>query len=160
MDQNILQKNKSFIPQDVVNFFTSFIGIKLVNFLMQDGKRFLAEKIVLQLFFHLRQKRKDPFLIIAQGVNNIMPVLELRPVKMRGIVFKIPTPVTRERSILLALKWLILAAKERKNSDHFVENLALEFIEAAAFEGVAFKKQRSLYEAVINNKTFTNYRWF
>ncbi len=160
MDQKILQANKVLIHQDVILFFTSFIGKKLVNFLMRDGKRFLAEKIVLQLISNLRQKRKDPFLIIAQGVSNIMPVLELRPVKMRGIVFKIPTPVTRERSILLGLKWLILAAKERKNAYHFVESLALEFIEAAAFDGVAFKKQRNLYESVINNKTFTNYRWF
>lgn len=160
MDQKILQANKVIIHQEVILFFTSFIGKKLVNFLMRDGKRFLAEKIVLQLISNLRQKRKDPFIIIAQGVSNIMPVLELRPVKMRGIVFKIPTPVTRERSILLALKWLVAAAKERKNAYLFVDNLALEFIEAAAFEGVAFKKQRSLYESVINNKTFTNYRWF
>lgn len=160
MDQNILQKNNSSVQQNVVTFFTSFIGIKLVNFLMRDGKRFVAEKIVLQLFLHLRQKRKDPFVIISQGINNIMPVLELRPVKMRGIVFKIPTPVTRERSILLALKWLIFAAKDRKNSNRFVENLAFEFIDAAMCEGVAFKKQRSLYEAVVHNKTFINYRWF
>lgn len=160
MDQNILQKNKTLISFDALNFFTSFIGIKLVNFLMRDGKRFLAEKIVLQLFFHLRQKRKDPFEVLAQGITNIMPVLELRPVKMRGIIFKIPTPVTRERSILIALKWLIIAARERKNADSFVENLAFEFMDAAMCEGVAFKKQRNLYEAVINNKTFTNYRWF
>ncbi len=154
MDPNLLQKNK------ILNFFTSFIGIKLVNFLMKDGKRFLAEKIVLQLFFLIRQKQKDPFEILTLGIANVMPVLELRPVKMRGIVFKIPTPVTRERSIALALKWIILAAKDRQNSDTFYENLAFEFMDAAVQEGAAFKKQRQLYEAVINNKTFTNYRWF
>lgn len=160
MDQNILQKNKTLISFDSLKFFASFIGMKLVNFLMRDGKRFLAEKIVLQLFFHLRQKQKDPFEVLAQGITNVMPVIELRPVKMRGIVFKIPTPVTRERSILIALKWLIISAKSRKTSDSFGENLALEFLDAAMREGVAFKKQRHLYEAVISNKTFTNYRWF
>lgn len=133
---------------------------KLINKVMIDGKKSIAEKIVYGAFDIIREKTKrDPLEVFYQALNNVMPLVEVRPRRVGGANYQVPIEVRPERSKSLGLRWLVQYARERQGRS-MIEKLAQEIIDAANGTGGAVKKREDTHRMAEANKAFAHYRWF
>ncbi|SFQ48258.1 30S ribosomal protein S7 [Caldicoprobacter faecalis] len=139
--------------------YGSKLVTKLINKVMRDGKKSLAQRICYGAFELIRQKTgRDPMEVFEQALNNVMPVLEVRPRRVGGATYQVPVEVNPERRQALGLRWLVDYARER-NERTMVERLAAEIIDAANNTGGAVKKKEDTHRMAEANKAFAHYRW-
>ncbi|MFO7296311.1 MAG: 30S ribosomal protein S7 [Clostridia bacterium] len=139
--------------------YGSKLVTKLINKVMRDGKKSLAQRICYGAFDLIREKTgKDPMEVFEQALNNVMPVLEVRPRRVGGATYQVPVEVNPDRRQTLGLRWLVQYARER-NERTMVERLAAEIIDAANNTGGAVKKKEDTHRIAEANKAFAHYRW-
>jgi small subunit ribosomal protein S7 len=132
---------------------------KFVNFMMFDGKKTTAEKIIYTAFAQIKNKTKeDPIKVFNEAVNNIRPNLEVRSRRVGGATYQVPVEVKTSRSQTLALRWLLDASRKRKNKS-MSDKLFNELMDAYQKKGNAIKKREETHRMAESNKAFAHYRW-
>jgi len=132
---------------------------KLINQIMRDGKKSIAEKIVYGAFEIIREKKnQDPLEVFHKALENVKPVLEVRARRVGGANYQVPVEVRPERRQTLAIRWIVNFARERKGKS-MQEKLAAELMEAAEGLGGAVKKKEDTHRMAEANKAFAHYRW-
>ena len=132
---------------------------KLINSVLKKGKKHLARRIVYYSFEVIENKYKMNGLdIFRKALNNVKPLLEIRARRVGGATYQVPTEVREDRSIALALRWLIRHASERKDKS-FAEKLASEIYAASNNEGGAIKKKEDTHKMAEANKAFAHFKW-
>lgn len=132
---------------------------KLINKVMKDGKKSKAEKIVYGAFDIIKEKvGEDPLVVFHKAVENVKPIMEVRPRRVGGATYQVPMEVRTERQIHLVLKWIVDAARARSERGMVVK-LANELIDAYNERGGAFKKKEDTHKMAEANKAFAHYRW-
>lgn len=125
---------------------------KFINYIMLDGKKHLAIGIMMEAKEIIKKKgHKNPDDIIEKAIDNIMPRVEVRPRRVGGSIYQVPTDVKPHRQFYLASKWILDACKGKKGRS-FAEFLAQEFIEASQEAGSAYKKKIEVYKNAEANK--------
>ena len=139
--------------------YQSLLLSKFVNFVMFDGKKSTAEKIIYTALEQINSKTKeDPIKVFNDAVNNIRPNLEVRSRRVGGATYQVPVEVKTKRSQTLALKWLLDAARNRKNKT-MSDKLFNELLDASQKKGSAIKKREDTHKMAESNKAFAHYRW-
>ncbi len=147
---------RDVLPDPIYN---SKVVTKLINQIMQDGKKGTAEKILYEAFDMIKEKTgQDPMEVYAKALENIKPILEVKSRRVGGSNVQVPVEVTDERSQALALRWLVNYAKTR-NGRGMANNLAQEIMDAANGVGGAVKKRDDVHKMAEANKAFAHYRW-
>jgi small subunit ribosomal protein S7 len=145
------------VPPDP--FYNSRVFTKLVNQVMWDGKKSIAEKICYGAFDLIREKtKKDPMEVFEQALKNVMPVLEVRARRVGGANYQVPVEVRPERRQTLGIRWLVNYARARSGKS-MQEKLAAEIMDAANNTGAAVKKKEDTHKMAEANKAFAHYRW-
>ncbi len=132
---------------------------QFINSVMKRGLKHKARRIVYDAFDLVEQRTKTPGLeVFRKALNNARPVLEVRARRVGGATYQVPTEVRQERSIALAIRWLITYAGERKDKS-MSQKLAAEFIAASNGEGNAIKKKEDVHKMAEANKAFAHFKW-
>ncbi|NLU36175.1 MAG: 30S ribosomal protein S7 [Clostridiales bacterium] len=132
---------------------------KLINQVMLDGKRGIAQKICYGAFDLIKERTgRDPMEVFEEALNNIMPVLEVRARRVGGATYQVPVEVRPERRQTLGLRWLVNYARDRGEKT-MIERLAGEIMDAANNTGGAVKKKEDTHRMAEANKAFAHYRW-
>jgi len=139
--------------------YGSLVLSKFINFIMQDGNKSTAEKIIYATFKQIQDKAKgDPIKIFNDAINNIRPNLEVRSRRVGGATYQVPVEVKTKRSQTLALRWLLEATRKRKNKS-MSDKLFYELMDASQGKGAAMKKREDTHKMAESNKAFAHYRW-
>lgn len=139
--------------------YNSRLVTRLINSIMLDGKKSLAQNILYSAFKIVESKTNKPALeVFNEALNNIMPVLELKVRRVAGSNFQVPTEVTPARKQTLGLRWLTQYARLR-NEKTMQERLAQEIIDASNGIGAAVKKKEDTHKMAEANKAFAHLRW-
>ena len=139
--------------------YGSSILSKFINFVMYDGKKTAAEKIIYTALDQIKNKTKeDPIKIFNDAVNNIRPNLEVRSRRVGGATYQVPQEVKTKRSQTLALRWLLEATRKRKNKT-MADKLYAEILDASQNKGSAIKKREDTHKMAESNKAFAHFRW-
>ena len=139
--------------------YGSLILSKFVNFMMYDGKKAAAEKIIYDSLDKIKEKTKsDPMKIFNDAINNIKPNLEVVSRRVGGATYQVPVEVRAKRGNTLALRWLLEATRKRKNKT-MSEKLFNELMDASQRKGSAIKKREDTHKMAESNKAFAHYRW-
>lgn len=132
---------------------------KLINKVMKDGKKGIAQKICYGAFDIVKQKTgKNPIEVFETALNNIMPVLEVKARRVGGATYQVPIEVRADRRQSLGLRWLVESARAR-NEKTMREKLAAEILDASNNTGAAVKKREDTHKMAESNKAFAHYRW-
>lgn len=141
----------------ILNFNIAQMIEKFVNYIMLDGKKALAKKLLDETFVEIKAKgQKDPKAIFDKALENVMPKIEVRPKRVGGSIYQVPQEVEQKRQLFLAAKWIIDSARSKKGAG-FPKFLANELIEAANETGNAFKKKLEVYKMAEANKAFARF---
>ena len=139
--------------------YGSLILSKFVNFMMYDGKKAAAEKIIYDTLDKIKDKTKtDPMKIFNDAINNIRPNLEVVSRRVGGATYQVPVEVRAKRSNTLALRSLLEATRKRKNKT-MSDRLFNELMDASQRKGSAIKKREDTHKMAESNKAFAHYRW-
>ena len=139
--------------------YNSVLVTKLVNSVMLDGKKGVAQKVVYSAFDMIKDKTgNEPLDVFNQAMENIMPSLETKSRRVGGATYQVPVEVRPTRREALAIRWLITAAKNR-NEHTMEERLAGELADAVNGRGTAVKKREDTHKMADANKAFSHYRW-
>ena len=139
--------------------YNSKLVTKLVNNVMLDGKKTVAQNIVYDAFNIIREKeQRDPLEVFEEALNNVMPVLEVKARRVGGATYQVPLEIRPERRQTLGLRWLVTYARNRHEKT-MAEKLAGEIMDALAGNGVAFKKKEDMHRMAEANKAFAHYKW-
>ena len=139
--------------------YKSSVIPKLINSLMYDGKKTIAEKIVYDALERIKSKSKDePITIFNEAINNIRPSLEVRSRRVGGATYQVPVEVKAKRSQALALRWLIDASRKRKDKK-MSDKIFNEIYDAYQNKGSAIKKREDTHKMAESNKAFAHFRW-
>jgi small subunit ribosomal protein S7 len=130
---------------------------KFINYVMLDGKKSIAEKIVYGAFDIVTEKQgEDGYAMWMKAMKNLYPALEVRARRIGGANYQVPVQVRPERQFTLAARWMITAAKSRKGKP-MMQRLAQEIISAASQEGDAFKKKEDVQRMAESNRAFAHF---
>jgi small subunit ribosomal protein S7 len=133
---------------------------KLINYLMFDGKKYIAEDIVYDAISKLGAKlKKDPIESFEKAVEIIKPLVEVRSRRVGGSTYQIPIEVRPTRQLFKSLKWIIGAARGRTSEKGMADKLFLEFYDAYHSRGLAFKKKEDAHKMAEANKAFSHFRY-
>jgi SSU ribosomal protein S7P len=135
---------------------------KLINKVMVDGKKSKAEKIVYGAMQILAEKTgEQPLEALHKAIENLKPMLEVRPRRVGGATYQVPMEVPPRRQISLALKWLVEAARNRSGRGNYtmLEKLSNELLDAYHNRGNAIKKKEDTHRMAEANKAFAHYKW-
>ena len=139
--------------------YKSTIIPKLINSIMFDGKKTVAEKIVYDAIDKIKTKSKDePISIFNEAINNIKPTVEVRSRRVGGATYQVPVEVKSKRSQALALRWLIDASRKRKDKNMSDKKLNENYV-AYQNRGSAIKKKEDTHKMAESNKAFAHFRW-
>ena len=139
--------------------YNSKIVTKLINNVMLDGKKGVAQKIVYGAFDRVAAKTgKEALEVFEEAMNNVMPVLEVKARRIGGATYQVPIEVRADRRQALALRWLTLYSRKRGEKT-MEERLANEIMDAANNAGSAVKKKEDMHKMAEANKAFAHYRW-
>jgi small subunit ribosomal protein S7 len=139
--------------------YRSQILAKFINFVMYDGKKATAEKVIYLTLDKIKDKTKDdPIKVFNDAINNIRPNLEVRSRRVGGATYQVPVEVKTKRSQTLALRWLLDATRKRKNKT-MADKLFNELMDASQNKGFAIKKREDTHKMAESNKAFAHFRW-
>ena len=156
-----MPRRKGVPKRDVIpdHKYNSKLVAKFINSLMLDGKKSVAESILYKSFDALEQKVNEESLnVFRQAINNVKPLLELRPRRVGGTTYQVPLDVRSDRRTALAIRWIINNARERGEKS-MQERLANELIEASRNEGASIKQKNDMHRMAEANRAFAHYRW-
>ena len=147
---------RDVLPDPVYN---SKVVTKLVNQIMQDGKKGIAQKILYEAFEIIASKTgREAIDVYNEALENVRPALEVKSRRVGGSNYQVPIEVSDDRSQALALRWIVNYAKLR-NGKGMAINLANELMDAANGTGGAVKKREDTHKMAEANKAFAHYRW-
>jgi len=139
--------------------YNSELVAKLINTIMERGKKSTAQAIVYGAFDMVRQKVKnDPLEVFLQALDNIKPQLEVKSRRVGGANYQVPVEIAPNRQVGIALRWLVQFAQGRKGRT-MMEALATELLDAFNNTGSAVKKREDTHKMAQANKAFAHYRW-
>ena len=139
--------------------YNSKLVTKLVNNVMLDGKKTVAQKIVYDAFDIIKEKeQRDPLEVFEEALNNVMPVLEVKARRVGGATYQVPLEIRPERRQTLGLRWLVNYTRARGEKG-MVEKLAKEIMDAANNTGASVKKKEDTHKMAEANKAFAHYRF-
>ena len=147
---------RDVLPDPIYN---SKIVTKLINNIMLDGKKTVAQKIVYDAFEIVKEKEnKDALEVFETALSNIKPVLEVKARRVGGATYQVPIEIREERRQTLGLRWLVTYARNRHEKT-MAEKLAGEIIDAVNQTGGAYKKKEETHRMAEANKAFAHYKW-
>jgi small subunit ribosomal protein S7 len=139
--------------------FGDLILSKFMNNLMTQGKKSIAEGIVYGAMEIVQAKSKaDPLALFHSALDNVAPAIEVRSRRVGGATYQVPVEVRAERRQALAIRWIIIAARNR-NEKTMVERLSAELLDAGNNRGTAVKKREDTHKMAEANRAFSHYRW-
>ena len=139
--------------------FKSKVVTKLINRIMLDGKKGVAEKILYEAFDIVKDRTKeDPVTVFEKALENIKPQLEVKSRRVGGSNYQVPVEVSETRSQTLGLRWLVNFAR-RRGGKSMAENLANEIIDASNGTGNAVKKKEDTHRMAEANKAYAHFKW-
>ena len=139
--------------------YNNKVVTKLINNVMLDGKKGVAQKIVYGAFDLIAKKSgKDAIEVFEEAMNNIMPSLEVKARRIGGSTYQVPIEVRPDRRQALALRWLVMFSRKRGEKT-MKERLANELLDAANNTGSAVKRKEDMHKMADANKVFAHYRW-
>ena len=139
--------------------YGSVLVTKLVNSVMLDGKKGVAQKVVYAAFDQIKEKtEKDPVEVFQQALENVMPSLEVKARRVGGATYQVPIEVRPERRQTLGLRWLVGYSRKRSEKT-MKERLAGEIMDACNNTGAAVKKREDTHKMAESNKAFAHFRW-
>jgi small subunit ribosomal protein S7 len=147
---------RDVLPDPIYN---SKLVTRLVNRIMIDGKKGVAQRILYDAFNIIKERTgKEPMEVFEQAIKNIMPVLEVRARRVGGSNYQVPIEVRPERRTSLGLRWLVNYSRTRGEKT-MEERLAYEIIDASNNTGASVKKREDTHKMAEANKAFAHYRW-
>jgi len=147
---------RSVLPDPL---YGSKIVTKLINGVMLDGKKGVAQKIVYGAFEKAAEKRGEPAIEVFElALNNIMPVLEVKARRVGGATYQVPIDIRPDRRQTLALRWLVSFARTRSEKN-MIDRLANELMDAANNTGGAVRRKEEMHRMADANKAFAHYKW-
>ena len=147
---------RDVLPDPIYN---SKVVTKLINNVMEDGKKGVAQKICYEAFEIMAQKTgKDALEVFEEAMNNVMPVLEVKARRIGGATYQVPIEVRPDRRQALALRWLTTYSRNRGEKT-MEERLANEIMDAANNTGASVKKKEDMHKMAEANKAFAHYRF-
>ncbi len=134
---------------------------RLINRMMKNGKKQVAQNVVYQALEILKSQGKDPLPTLEQAINTVGPRLEVRPRRIGGASYQVPMEVRGERRIALAIRWMLEATAKRSNKEFhtFSEKLAAEISDILAGQGEAIRKRNTVQKQAEANRAFAHFRW-
>ena len=138
--------------------YKSLTVSKFINAIMYDGKRSSAEKILYSAMDRIKEKNLDPIKTFNSAITNVKPNLEVRSRRVGGATYQVPVEVKSNRSQALALRWILIASRKRKNKS-MSETLYYELMDASQNKGSAVKKREDTHKMAESNKAFAHFRW-
>ena len=139
--------------------YNSKLVTRLINSVMYDGKKGVAQKIVYEAFDIIREKTgEEPLEGFEAAMENVMPLLEVKARRVGGSTYQVPMDVRPERRQTLGLRWITLYARQRSEKT-MKERLAGEIMDAKNEQGSAFKKREDTHKMAEANKAFSHFRW-
>ena len=154
-------RKRRAVKRDVLAdpIYNSKLVTKLINTIMVDGKKGVAQTILYNAFEMVKEKtNKEPMEVFEKALANIKPALEVKSRRVGGANYQVPVEVRADRSQALGLRWLVNYARLR-NGHTMAENLANEIIDASNGVGAAVKKREDMHRMAEANKAFAHYRW-
>ena len=153
---------RGFIPKREVladPIYNSTVVTKLINQVMLDGKRGVAQKAVYEAFASIKEKTgREPGEVFEQAMANIMPVLEVKARRVGGSTYQVPIEIRPERRQTLGLRWITNYSRARSENT-MKERLAAEIMDAANNTGASVKKREDVHKMAEANKAFAHFRW-
>ena len=147
---------RDVLPDPIYN---SKLVSRLINNIMQDGKKGTAQTILYNAFDIIAEKTgREPMEVFEEAIENIMPVLEVKARRIGGANYQVPVEVRPERRITLGLRWLVQYSRSRGEKT-MEQRLANEIIDAANNTGASVKKREDTHKMAEANKAFAHYRW-
>ena len=147
---------REILPDPVYN---SVLVTKLVNGVMLDGKKGVAQKVVYDAFDAIKAKTgKEPLDVFTEAMNNIMPSLEVKARRVGGATYQVPLEIRPERRQTLALRWLVDYSRKRGEKT-MKDRLAAEIMDASNNTGSSVKKREDMHKMAESNKAFAHFRW-
>ena len=139
--------------------YHSVLVARLINKMMEDGKKGLAQRLVYQAFDQIGAKtERSPLEVFETAMRNISPTLEVRPRRVGGSTLQVPSEVRPERRTSLALRWLVQFTR-RRNERETANRLAAEIMDAANNTGAAVRQKEDVHRMAEANRAFAHYRW-
>jgi small subunit ribosomal protein S7 len=147
---------RDVLPDPIYN---SKLVTKLINNIMNDGKKGTAQRILYDAFKRVEEiTKKAPLEVFQEALNNVMPTFEVKSRRIGGQNYQVPVEVREERRSTLGLRWLVLYSRLR-NEKTMEERLAKEIVDASNATGNSVKKREELHRMAEANKAFAHYRW-
>lgn len=153
---------RGFIPKREVlpdPIYGTITLTKLINQIMLDGKRGVAQQVCYKAFEIIKEKTgKEPNDVFQDALNNVMPALEVKARRVGGATYQVPIEVRPERRQTLALRWMVEFSRKRGERT-MAERLANELIDASNLAGKAYGRKEEMHRMAESNKAFAHYRW-
>ncbi|BCV18196.1 30S ribosomal protein S7 [Olsenella sp. KGMB02461] len=132
---------------------------QLINKVLLDGKKSVAERIVYSAFDQVAEKTgQDPLTVFKKAMDNVRPTLEVKPKRVGGATYQVPMEVNSRRSTTLAIRWIVGFSRSRKEKT-MADRLANEIIDASNGVGASVKKREDVFKMAEANRAFSHYRW-
>ncbi len=156
MPRRAAAQRREVLPDPVYN---NRLVTQLINKVLLDGKKSVAERIVYGAFDIIEQKMgQDPLSVFKKAMDNVRPTLEVKPKRVGGATYQVPIEVNSRRSTTLAIRWIVGFSRKRREKT-MAERLAAEIMDAANGLGASVKKREDLYKMAESNRAFSHYRW-
>ena len=132
---------------------------QLINKVLLDGKKSVAESIVYTAFGIVEEKSgNDPLAVFKQAMDNVRPTLEVKPKRVGGATYQVPMEVNSRRATTLAIRWMVDFSRKRKEKT-MSERLSAEILDASNGVGASVKKREDIFKMAEANRAFSHYRW-
>ncbi len=139
--------------------YRSVLLSKFINIIMEGGKKSTAEKICYGAFDIIKEKTgEDPLKVFKTAIDNVKPILEVKPRRVGGATYQVPIEVRPQRKVALAFRWISTHTRQR-NEKTIREKLAAELLDAYNKTGSSIKKKEDTHKMAEANKAFAHYRW-
>jgi small subunit ribosomal protein S7 len=146
-------------PLDVDPVYGSQVVTQLVNKVLQDGKKQVAQRIVYTALEGCRDKTgTDPVITLKRALDNVKPALEVKSRRVGGATYQVPVEVKGNRAMTLSLRWLVAYSQQRREKT-MAERLMNEILDASNGLGAAVKRREDTHKMAESNKAFAHYRW-
>lgn len=150
---------RKLLPADPI--YGNRLLTRLVNRVMERGKKRTAEALVYKALDIIKEKGEDPVKVFETAIANIGPKMEVRPRRVGGASYQVPMEVRGDRRVSLALRWLVAFAQKRSNKEYktYADKLAVELSDAAKGIGEAIKKRDTIHRMAEANRAFAHFKW-
>jgi small subunit ribosomal protein S7 len=140
--------------EKIIPTYSTPLQEKFVNYIMRRGKKLVARKIFEEALQIIADKgKKDAYKVFEKAIENASPIIEVRPKRVGGAVYQVPTEVPAKRQLFLACSWILKGARGAKGT-HMAQKLATELMQAAEGTGAAVKKKEEVHKMAEANKAF------